>query len=225
MRINPGGPRPRIALALLKLGGFILVLVLANYAFEHLKSLLDIDIRPSNENTMQRIIMVAAVLYTIALAIPFVPGVEIGVGMITVLGVDIVPLVYLCTVIGLASAFLAGRLFPASVLARLAYDLKLSRIALLITRFDDTPQKERLNFLLASAPKGPIGFLIRYRYVAIALALNVPGNFMIGGGGGIALLAGLSRLFSIPLFLLTLALAVSPVPLAILILGPSVLSP
>lgn len=50
------------------------------------------------------------------------------------------------------------------------------------------------------------------------VGLNLPGNALIGGGGGIALMAGMSRLFSFPLFLLSLTVAVSPVPLAILFL-------
>lgn len=44
------------------------------------------------------------------------------------------------------------------------------------------------------------------------LLLNVPGNVVIGGGG-IALMAGLSRLLSFPACLLTVVCAAAPVPL------------
>lgn len=37
------------------------------------------------------------------------------------------------------------------------------------------------------------------RYVALAVLLNIPGNVVIGGGGGIAFAAGMTRLFSFPL--------------------------
>jgi hypothetical protein len=45
--------------------------------------------------------------------------------------------------------------------------------------------------------------------------INLPGNMLVGGGGGIALVAGMTRLFSWPAFLLTVAVAVAPVPLLI----------
>lgn len=38
-------------------------------------------------------------------------------------------------------------------------------------------------------------------------------NILIGGGGGIALMAGMSRLFPLPVYLLTVICAVAPVPL------------
>jgi hypothetical protein len=45
-----------------------------------------------------------------------------------------------------------------------------------------------------------------FREEGVQVALNVPGNFIVGGEGGIALFAGVSRLFSTPAFLLTVAL-------------------
>jgi len=51
----------------------------------------------------------------------------------------------------------------------------------------------------------------RYRYLALAVLLNVPGNAVIGGGGGIAMLVGMTRLFSFPAYIATVVLAVSPV--------------
>ena len=56
-------------------------------------------------------------------------------------------------------------------------------------------------------------FLSKYRYLTIALLFNLPGNYLIGGGGGISLACGISRRFSWKWFLLTVVLAVSPVPL------------
>ncbi|NNL35816.1 MAG: hypothetical protein HKP35_08360 [Silicimonas sp.] len=54
---------------------------------------------------------------------------------------------------------------------------------------------------------------MRNRYLALAIAINVPGNSLVGGGGGLAFVAGASGLFSFPAFLLTIMLAVAPVPL------------
>jgi hypothetical protein len=56
-------------------------------------------------------------------------------------------------------------------------------------------------------------FLSRYRYLTIAVLFNIPGNYLIGGGGGISLACGISRRISWKWFLLTVVLAVSPVPL------------
>jgi len=56
------------------------------------------------------------------------------------------------------------------------------------------------------------------------VALNIPGNYVIGGGGGIALIAGVSRVYSIPGFLLTILLAVAPVPLAVVVFGTGFLA-
>lgn len=57
--------------------------------------------------------------------------------------------------------------------------------------------------------------LLRHRYLALAVALNLPGNTLLGGGGGIALMAGLSGLYPMPAYLTTVAIAVAPVPLLV----------
>jgi hypothetical protein len=51
----------------------------------------------------------------------------------------------------------------------------------------------------------------------IAIMLNLPGNALIGGGGGIGLIAGMSRLYPFPKFILLVSLAVTPLPLLFLI--------
>ncbi len=55
--------------------------------------------------------------------------------------------------------------------------------------------------------------LLKYRYLAIGFSLNMPGNYLIGGGGGISLACGISRNISFKWFLLAVVLAVSLVPL------------
>jgi hypothetical protein len=81
----------------------------------------------------------------------------------------------------------------------------------------------RLTFLVSHAPSRFLPFLLRHRYLALAIAINLPGNILLGGGGGLALMAGISRLFSAPGFLATIAIAVSPVPLAIFFFGNQIL--
>ena len=168
--------------------------------------------------------MVSAVLYSVLLAIPFVPGAEIGLALIAMLGPPIVFLVYMCTIIGLFISFIAGRIISLRVLIRLAEAINFQRMSELLKAFEPLDQQQRLAFLASKAPNRFLPFLIRYRYLALAVALNVPGNFLIGGGGGIALFAGVSRLYSFPGILVTIAVAVAPVPLAVLVFGTEYLS-
>ena len=149
---------------------------------------------------------------------------QIGIGLIAMLGPKIAPLVYVCTLAGLLLAFTIGRLIPISVLIRLSRDLHWDRLHRLLREFKPLNKKERMALLIERAPKRLVPWLLRYRYLALAVALNIPGNYLIGGGGGIALFAGLSRLFSVPGYLLTIVIAVSPVPVAVMFFGTTFLS-
>ncbi len=201
------------------------LLVVSNWVAREAIPTLDFSIRPGNEDLVHRTIMVSAAMYSLLLAIPFVPGAEIGLALMAMLGPPITLLVYLCTLIGLSISYLIGRMVPMVTLIRLSRDFGLGRTTELLLSIEPLDKKQRLEFLLERAPRRIVPALLRYRYLALALALNVPGNYLIGGGGGIALMAGVSRLFSIPGFLLTIALAVLPVPLAVLIFGSDFLPP
>ena len=95
----------------------------------------------------------------------------------------------------------------------------MRRAADLVARAAPLSGHERLEMLLEGQPKRALSLGLRYRYVALALAVNTPGNSIIGGGGGIMMMAGLSGIFSPLATFLTIALAVSPVPLAVIFLG------
>jgi len=207
-------------LRLLVLAALILAAnLLAGLLIDHL----EFDLRPSNEDMVHGMIMLSAALYAGLIAIPFVPGVEVGLALIAMLGSGIVLLVYACTLAGLTISFLIGRFLPLTAIVKLAEWFRFSRAADLLKRVEPLDGDDRLQFLLERAPKGALPFLLRHRYLALALAINLPGNFLIGGGGGIALVAGVSRLFTIQGFLLTIALAVAPVPLAIALFGKDIL--
>lgn len=207
-----------------KIAGLIALLVVANYFAQGFSGLLNFEIRPSNEDAVHRSITVTAILYTILLAIPFVPGAEIGLALIAMLGPPIAILVYLCTVTGLSLSFIVGRLIPLSALIRFAEDIRLTRTGRLLKSIEPLGRQERIAFLVNQAPNRFVPFALRYRYIALAIALNVPGNFLIGGGGGIGLFAGISRLYSPSVYLITIAVSVAPIPLAVLIIGPEFLS-
>jgi hypothetical protein len=208
---------------LLKIGVVVLLVVAANLAAGWVTGLVNFELLPSNEEMVHRMIITAAVVYAVLLAVPFVPGVEIGLALIAVLGPQIVFLVYVSTVAGLSLSFAIGRLIALKGLIRLFDDLRLERASRLLTTIEPMSREERLAFLHSKAPQRFVPFLLRHRYLSLAILFNLPGNFLIGGGGGIALIAGVSGLYSTPAFLATLALAVSPVPIAILVFGPDIL--
>ena len=210
--------------AIVKVVCLIALLLAANILARDYMEVLHFPIRPGNEDAVHRTIMVSAVLYALLLAVPFVPGAEIGVGLLVMLGAPIALLVYLCTVAGLSLSFILGRLIPLSVLARLAKDIKLERTSNLLKSIEPLSKKERLSYLTSNAPKRFLPLLLRYRYLALAVALNIPGNYLIGGGGGIALFAGVSRLYSVPGFLITILLSAAPVPVAVMFFGTGFLS-
>jgi len=149
--------------------------------------------------------------------LPFCPGIEVGLMLIMLGGPEIVPLVYLATVAALMLAFLIGRFVPQHTVIEMLGLLRLSRASELLRRIEPLETEQRLQFLLGPGRPRLLRCLLEHRYVAVAIALNTPGNIFVGDGGGIALAAGFSRLFSLHLFALTLMLAVSPVPIAVML--------
>jgi len=208
---------------LLKIGLLFLLIVAANLLAGWIAGLLKFELLPSNEEFVHRIIMTAAIAYAVLLAIPFVPGVEIGLALIGMLGPPIVLLVYVSTVAGLLLSFSVGRLISLGGLITLLDDFRLQRASRLLATIEPMSKNERLAFLLSKAPRRFVPFLLRNRYLSLAILFNLPGNFLIGGGGGIAIIAGVSGLYSMLGFISTVVIAVSPLPLAILVFGKQIL--
>ena len=172
-----------------------------------------IDLRPSNEPMVHAAIIATAGIFIVASATPFVPGAEIGFGMLVVFGANLALLVYMSMVAALLLAYLVGRLIPASVIASVFEYCGLTRAHHLVMKMTPLDPQARLALLTTSAPSGAASFLLRHRYLALIVLLNVPGNSIVGGGGGIALTAGMSGLFPFPAYLMSILLAVAPVPL------------
>lgn len=214
--------RLRLGLSILAI---VAIIISANLAGAWLVDLLKIELTPSNEHFIHQVIMVSVIMYAFMIAIPFVPGIEIGLALLVMVGPDIAVLVYGCTVLGLFVSFLIGYFIPQAWLKLGLQTLHLQRVSRLVGRMEHLGTKERLAFLVSRAPSRTIPFFVRHRYIALAVVLNIPGNALIGGGGGISIAAGLSKLYSPPAFLATLALAVAPVPLAVLVFGQKVLLP
>ena len=198
---------------------FVCLIILGNYLSQWVIEELDFEITPVTEPTVHRIIITSMIAYTILMAIPFVPGAEIGLGVMMILGPKIVPLVYLCTLVSLFLSFMVGRLAPDKSLINFLHSLHLRKASFLLSELEGLDSQQRFDLLIERSPKKFVPFLLKYRYLALLVVINTPGNIVIGGGGGIAMSAGMSRLFAPPLFLLTIAIAVSPIPLFLIIFG------
>ena len=125
---------------ILKLCLFVLIVVSANHFSSYVVEALELEIRPSNEDFVHRMTMLAATAYAILIAVPFVPGVEIGLALIAMLGPRIVFLVYVCTVIGLCAAFAVGRIASLNWLAGLLEGLGLTKGGALVRRIEPMGQ-------------------------------------------------------------------------------------
>lgn len=204
---------------ILKACFLISFIVLATWGAHMIRDALQLEIRPGNEEMVHRAIMIGAAAYVGLLAMPFVPGAEIGIALLTGFGASIAPLVFVCTVAAMMLAFAVGRFLPINALEQVLRTVRMRRAADLVARAAPLSKDERVAMLLEGQSSRVIRLALHYRYVAIAIAINTPGNSIIGGGGGIMIIAGLSGIFTPLSTFLTVIIAVSPVPLAVIFLG------
>lgn len=204
---------------ILRIGILIAFIMLATWGVQVIREALDLQIRPDNEQQVHKAIMIGAEAYVGLLAMPFVPGAEIGIALLAGFGAAIAPLIYVCTIAAMMLAFTIGRFLPVTALERLLRAFRLRRAADLVALAAPLSKDERVAMLLEGQSKRVLPLAMRYRYVTMALAVNAPGNSIIGGGGGIMLLAGLSGIFTPLSTFVTVFIAVSPVPLAVMFLG------
>lgn len=196
---------------------FLGILLFLNYGVARLSDLLSFQMWPSDVNFAVFIVFGSAALYVVLMALPFMPGIEVGLMLMAMLGIGGIVLVYLCTVLALSLSFLVGRLLPPRHVARALGWLRLERASRLVMELETLDPEERFRFLAQSTPSRVVPFLLRHRYLVLAVLFNLPGNAIIGDGGGIALIAGMSRLFPFPKFVLLVCLAITPVPLLFLL--------
>ncbi|WP_108838950.1 hypothetical protein [Tateyamaria sp. Alg231-49] len=210
---------PSLRALIFRVALLIAILLLATWGAHMVRDALSIEIRPENEQQVHRGIMFGTVAYVVLLALPFVPGAEIGMALLAAFGPSIVPLIYVATITSMMLAYAIGRFLPIGMLESTLTTLRMQRAADLVARAAPLSQEERLSMLLEGQPTRILRFALRYRYIAVAMAVNTPGNSIIGGGGGIMMMAGLSGLFSPVATLLTIMIAVAPVPLAVFFFG------
>jgi hypothetical protein len=215
---NAGAAGRRARLAI-KIGLFLGVLVFLNYAVGWLADFFALQMWPRHIDMAVFIVFAAAASYVILVVLPFMPGIEIGIMLMAMLGIGGVVLAYLCTVLALSLSFLLGRLVPPPYIASALGWFHLNRARDLVRNLAPLSPEERLRFLFQSAPSAIVTRLLRHRYLVLGILFNLPGNALIGDGGGIGLIAGMSGLFSFPKYLLVVCVAITPLPLFFLLRG------
>jgi hypothetical protein len=161
------------------------------------------------------VLLAGSLVYLLLLSLPFVPGVELGLLLMCVFGQKGILPIYFATVGGLMLAFTVGQHLSKERITvwseRLGITLHVKNQNSGIENF---PEQFALGGIFLKWPW--IGrYFNRYRHLALALIFNLPGNYLLGGGGGIALVCGLTRQYRWPGFLLTIILATAPVPILV----------
>lgn len=149
------------------------------------------------------VLVLTAVAYALLLAVPFVPGVELGWFIIGVFGKPGLTAAWLSTMAGLSLSFTLAHTFRHHPLLE---RLSQSREALLEAEPATLPPMRR-------ALRYGVCFYVKHPYLFVFLTLNIPGNWVIGGGGGIAAMTGLAPGIQYWRFLLVSAIATGIVPL------------
>jgi len=206
---------PKLKL-LFKISVVVGFLLLLNFGGSLVVEKINFQLWPEHEHLMITVVWLAIAVYVLWMAMPFVPGIELGLALMVMLGAKGVILVYGCTLLSLSLSFAIGRLIPLKIFARFLGWLHLRKARDLVLQLEPLGSEQTLDFLLRTAPSRVVPFLLKHRYFMIAIILNLPGNALIGGGGGIGLIAGMSRLYPFPKFLLLVSLAITPLPLLFL---------
>jgi len=122
--------------------------------------------------------------YALLLAIPFMPGVEVGIALLLMKCADIAPFVYAATLLGLFIAFSIGQNVPLKWLQSFFQDLRMLRVCRWLDRMQNSARDDRLERLTERLPSWLWRIVVAYRYVSIGILINLPGSFAIGGGAG-----------------------------------------
>ena len=154
-------------------------------------------------------LVLSGIAYLLILALPFVPGVELGLLIMVFFGREGIIAAYLATVGGLCLAYAAASLLPSKVTSRWLSQTGLADAA-------GDPGAAISSKISGGLFRRIGNFLAKHRYLTLAACLNLPGNSALGGGGGIAFLCGLSNQFNWRNFTLTITLATAPIPLLVI---------
>jgi len=197
----------------------IATIVLMNSGGSWLAHQVDFQLYPRHEPALNLMILGSFGLYILLMTLPFMPGIEIGLTLMLFLGSKGILLVYICTLVALSISYSIGRKIPPHLFAKLLNWLYLKKARDLVLQMEAMPHNERISLLQEKAPTRFAPHILKHRYLAIAALLNLPCNALIGGGGGIGLIAGMSGIITYPRYLLLISIAIAPIPITILIKG------
>lgn len=201
---------------LIKIAIIVGIAALLNYGGHLVVDRIEFQLWPEHDHIVVTMFWLSVLAYVLLMALPFAPGIELGLALMMVLGPKGVALVYFCTLLSLSLSFMVGRLIPLEIFARFLGWLHLQNARDLLIRIGPLESEQKLNYLLNTAPSRIIPFLLKHRYLMVAFILNLPGNALVGGGGGIGVIAGMSGLYPFLRYLVMISLAISPLPLFIL---------
>ncbi|WP_214568601.1 hypothetical protein [Aliiroseovarius lamellibrachiae] len=178
---------------------------------------------------MHRMMVLAVVVYILAAAIPFVPGAELGFALLLLFGKPAAIISFTGMVGALMLSFCVARFVSPNRFARLLAWMHMRRAAAFVAALGLVPPHERADYVMAQLTddsplwgtrRGRLGAtLLRNRYVLLVLLLNLPGNSVLGGGGGLAFLAGMSGLYGLCRYFVSVLIAVAPLPLIVYLWG------
>ena len=200
-----------------KIAVFLCIIIFLYYGSEQIVNFFAFQMWPRHVDMIIYLLFSSAAAYVVLMAVPFMPGIEMGILIMMMFGRPGILLVYLCTLLALTLSFLAGSHLPPRILARVLDWFHLDRARDLVMDLAPLGPEKRLHLLLGSTPTSVVPFLLRHRYLFIACLLNLPGHAFIGGSGGIGMIVGMSKIFSFPKYLLMVSIAILPGPIFFLV--------
>lgn len=154
--------------------------------------------------------VLTGIVYTLLLAIPFIPAVELGLLIMILFGKAGCVFAYFCTVAGLSLSYSIGWFVCRYNVTKVqSFDKENLGIQNMMDKLSHTRSGSLLQVFCSP-------LLLRFRYLSIAMLVNIPGNSLIGGGGGISMFCGASSHIRYLKFLITVAIATSLFPVLML---------
>lgn len=145
-----------------------------------------------NETIPISYLVIGTILYSLVLIIPYFPSLEIGLVMMIWFQEPGVIIIYSATVLSLTIAYLVG--------SKMKRNNFFNEMFNHLIKFKVTDQLSK-----------------KHPYLSLVFLLNMPGNTVLGGGGGIAMNFGHNSYLSFPKFFTGCAIATSPLPIIFLI--------
>lgn len=201
-----------VVMAILGIGCLALLIFGGHMLGVYVQELMDLQLAARELLMRNGLIIPIILIYIVLISLPFIPGAEIGFSMLVIFGADFAGVLYLATVAALTLSFSIGRLAPSHSLDRALAWLGFARTAQMLSEQRSKSQPPHASLIDTYQFPRWAHWLFRHKLLALIALINTPGNSLIGGGGGIALAAGVTRLMTFRDFFIGTSLAVAPVP-------------